>query len=729
MISVKNIPQEMKDRRQWVCWRYEERDGKKTKVPINARTGKLASSTNPKTWNSFNVAVRRYNKSANYEPISAPEANDLVDGIGFVFNNDYIGVDLDHILTEVDGTPAWKPWAQDILKNCPDTYAEYSPSGEGLHVIFRGRLPGKGLSKNVADGKIEIYSAGRYFTVTGLRHSNFDITDDCASILELYNTFAGSNGANRKSKSTLKRTDIGTDDHLEVALKDPVFSRLWSGDISANNNDDSAADLALCNKIVFYFGADADVVDRVFRQSKLYREKWERADYRQWTISKAIEGTTESYEPKRKPPKTGQTESRAEARNAPINDSAEKNSEDEAPKPPASLKNAVRTIEECHLANLWFDDFLNRPMTGDPPHEWTDQDDRELCIRLQSVRGFSKIGLETVANAALTVAFRKRKNCVKDWLKFLRWDEEPRIDHFFEDHFGAVGTQYTRSASRNFWISMVARAEAPGCKVDNMVVFEGGQGKKKSSALDIIGGAWFAEQHENVTSREFFQVLQGKLLIEISELDAFSRSDVTKVKQVVSCRSDRYREPYGRHAKDHPRQCVFVGTTNKDDWNRDETGARRFWPIACHGEIDLDAIRANRDQCFAEALHRYKAGEPWWEMPIEETETEQASRYIAPAWAEPIETYIHQERVWDGYSNKWKAQTRLTPLEELSVAEILEHALDIPKAQWNKAAEMRVGEALRYLGWTKKNVRHGVRIVKRWVLPPQGSYSAKGGNA
>ena len=182
----------------------------------------------------------------------------------------------------------------------------------------------------------------------------------------------------------------------------------------------------------------------------------------------------------------------------------------------------------------------------------------------------------------MTVAFRNRRNCVRDWLESLKWDQVPRIEHFFENHFGAD----PRAASANFWISLVARVCRPGCQVDNMVVLEGPQGIRKSSALRVIGGEWFTEQHESATGKGFFEVLQGKLLVEVSEMDSFSRAEVTKVKQIITCTNDRFRESYGRHAKDHPRQCIFVGTTNRDDWNTDVTGARRFWPIACQGEIN-----------------------------------------------------------------------------------------------------------------------------------------------
>jgi putative DNA primase/helicase len=397
--------------------------------------------------------------------------------------------------------------------------------------------------------------------------------------------------------------------------------------------------------------------------------------------------------------------------------------------PVANLSNAVRILEQDRSLHglVCFDEFLGKLMTGNPSREWTDADDLTLTLHIQRECGIPRLGREIASQAALTVGFRNVRNCVRDWLESLKWDGEPRIEHFFEDHFGATGTAYTRSASKNFWLSMVARIYRPGCQADNMIVLEGPQGIKKSSALRVIGGQWFAEQHENVTGRSFFEVLQGKLLVEISEMDAFSRAEVTRVKQVITNTSDRFREPYGRHAKDHPRQCIFAGTTNKDDWNRDETGARRFWPITCQGDIDLGGIVANREQFFAEAVQRFKAGESWWEMPAEQTRQQQAARYVAPAWVELIEKYIEQERMIEDGNPRWVP--RAEPLPEVSVAEILQNALDIPEAQWNKASEMRVAESLRFLGWIKKDVRRKGRIVKRWFVSlPEGGNGDESSN-
>lgn len=376
-----------------------------------------------------------------------------------------------------------------------------------------------------------------------------------------------------------------------------------------------------------------------------------------------------------------------------------------------------------HFCNVWFDDFLQRMLTGDPPREWTEADDIHLTLRFQREKGIPQMAIDTVRSAVAEIAFRRKKNCIKDRLESLVWDKEPRLEFFFEQFYGTERTAYTQAAGNNFLISMVARIYKPGCQVDNMIVLEGPQGILKSSSLRALAGEYHAEQHENVTQKDFLQNLQGKWLIEISEMDSFSKSETSKVKAVVTTVSDHFRPSYGRRSVDHPRQCVFVGTTNRDDWNRDETGARRFWPIACK-EIDLKGIRENRNQLFAEAVHRYKAGETWWEMPPEDTQKQQARRYVAPAWCEPIEKYTHHERVREADDDgafHWKWIARAEPRTELSTAEVLEHALDVPRAQWDKSKEMRVAESLKFLGWERKQVWSEGKNTRKWVRPERNA--------
>jgi predicted P-loop ATPase len=362
--------------------------------------------------------------------------------------------------------------------------------------------------------------------------------------------------------------------------------------------------------------------------------------------------------------------------------------------PSANENNAMRVLENHPDLRdlLWFDEFLGRIMTTGPAgaREWTDADDVRLTVSMQRDLGMTRTKVSHVRAAVIGYAFAHVRNCAKEWISGLKWDGIERIHAFFPDSFGTPDTAYARAVGRNFWVSLVARVFRPGCKVDTMVILEGGQGAGKSSVLKAIGGEWFTVQHESITGKGFFEVLQGKMLVEIAEMDAFGKAEVTRVKQVVSTETDRYRESYGRYAKDHPRHSIFVGTTNKDDWNRDETGARRFWPIRCVGAIDLVSVRRNREQLFAEALAALNAGASWWEMPESETLAEQDARRDEDPWAQEV--------------RDWVADIYRT---EVTVTDVLRDGLGLRRVEMGKPQQMRVGAILRGFGWTKQHTALG----------------------
>lgn len=386
--------------------------------------------------------------------------------------------------------------------------------------------------------------------------------------------------------------------------------------------------------------------------------------------------------------------------------------------PIANVANAYAVLHHCpDLQNLcWYDEFLGCILTGNPPRKWIDDDDIQLQVFMQHELGISHLADSHISRALLRFARAHTRNSVKDWLTSLQWDQTSRIDHFFGTHFTAQGpTSYIQAVSRNFWISMSARVMNPGCQVDNMVVLEGGQGSGKSRAVRTIGGLWFAEQHESASNpKAFAENLQGKLLVEIAEMDAFSRSEITRVKATISNTSDRYRGAYDRYASDHPRQGIFVGTTNKDDWNKDETGARRFWPIACQGEIDIPAIRAERDQLFAEAAHAYlsvsatafeedrvEVRADWWTTPADITTDEQRKRLDPDVWVDEISDWLKQN----------------PGITTSSVREVLKEALKISPDDMGKLEQMRAGAALARLGWRRTLRRLDGRPTRVWDRP------------
>ena len=228
------------------------------------------------------------------------------------------------------------------------------------------------------------------------------------------------------------------------------------------------------------------------------------------------------------------------------------------------------------------------------PFVWSDIEDIESAAWMQ--RNGLYVGRD-IAGQAIQAAARKRSfHPVRDYLNGLAWDRIKRIDDWLLLYLGADATAYTRAAGAKWLIGAAARVFQPGCKNDSCLILEGEQGAGKSTALRILGGEWFSDDMPELGSKDAALNTRGVWIIELSELDAMTAAEVSRIKAFMSRAVDRFRPPYGRHPIDAPRECVFAGTSNHDVYLKDETGGRRFWPIRCGPKLNLADLRRDRDQ-------------------------------------------------------------------------------------------------------------------------------------
>lgn len=361
--------------------------------------------------------------------------------------------------------------------------------------------------------------------------------------------------------------------------------------------------------------------------------------------------------------------------------------------PICNMANALLYLERCseYKDKLWHDDFTGQMRTDNG--SWTDLKTLQLLARMQSELGMHRLSSTQVHDAVVCFATEHHKHQVRDWLDKLVWDKKERIGTFFPDYCGATRTASHFAFSSNFWVMLVHRIFEPGCQADYMVVLEGAQGIGKTRAFQTIGGEWYAEVGITADSEDFERQLQGKILVEIAELHSFSKADQSRIKQIITKRVDRYREKYGRDAVDHPRQGILVGTTNETEWIKDQTGGRRFWPIKC-GEIDIKGIARDREQFFAEAILRYREGDPGYYLPELEVIELQEQRREAEPWEELL-------------------KEKMTLIERITLVEAMA-LLGIPNERMDGRLSKRVAHALKRLGFNTKSFTIGGESKRFW---------------
>jgi predicted P-loop ATPase len=316
------------------------------------------------------------------------------------------------------------------------------------------------------------------------------------------------------------------------------------------------------------------------------------------------------------------------------------------------------------------------------------------------------IGNTTTHQAIDTVATENSFHPVRDFLRAEPWDGIVRMDTWLSDYAGAEESDYTRRIGRMFLLGMVARVERPGCKFDYCMILEGPQGILKSQFLRELGTPWFSDQLPDVRhgGKDAAQHMRGLWLIELAELDVMGRADVLAFNAFLTRSVEIYRPSYGRKEVNEPRQCVFAGTTNRDQYLRDHTGARRFWVIPTQS-VDPVGLRGARQQLFAEALAAYQAGERFWpdlEFERDVIRPQQDQRYVGDAWEDPIREYVRKLTrttvmliAQGAFGLEAKDVIRLTPSDQHRITAILQRLRWKPRrtdtARWWEAPTPTAG--------------------------------------
>ena len=284
----------------------------------------------------------------------------------------------------------------------------------------------------------------------------------------------------------------------------------------------------------------------------------------------------------------------------------------------ATIDNFYKLITDHYRTNLRLNEMTGKPEYWDRHRkawrEWTDAQESEARAYFEGEYGMYS---QAKLSDALLIYFKDhRVNPLLEILNSLEWDGKPRVEHFLHDVMKADDNEYIRECSRLIFAGGIHRAYEPGCKFDDMIVLIGGQAAGKSTIVRWLNlDEVFFREIKTINGKEGIEAIRGVWIGEVAELMAMTRvKEAEAVKAYITSQEDSYRPPYGKHVQTIPRRCMFIGTTNNPQFLTDKTGNRRFYPVKVKSFAYklFDAEKEVKEyirQCWAEAVHLYKAGQ------------------------------------------------------------------------------------------------------------------------
>ncbi len=656
---------------RFVVWKLVPRkDGNFTKPPYQPQAPQEhAKVDDPLTWATFAIALHAYEAGA-------------CDGIGLCLRgSNLVAFDLDHCRDPSSG--AIEPAAQALIKRAK-SYVEISPSQTGLRILATGsgkRTYRKQAVPGANGMSVETFRrCEKYVTITGdaLPEAATQLVNADLLVDEVIRTLDEAVRGKKKGRGNTARGSARTKG------KPDVDELIKDGEGGHFGGDRSRAVWFVINELLRR-GQSADAIIAVLldRGNRISEHIYDQANpekYARRQVDKAENQKSGGFM-------------------------------DTKSVWASNLYNALHAMNiDSELFDIVALDQMQQteilmtlPNSNQhfKPRPITDADVGLIQRRLQEL-GLRRVSRETVYQAIEIVAREHAFHPVRDYLNALQWDGKPRLATWLSRYLGVKHVDknpYDEDVGTMFLISMAARVFQPGCRVDYMLVLEGPQGILKSSACRILGGEWFSDHLPEVTAgKDVSQHLRGKWLIEVAEMHAMSKAGTTILKSFISRTTERYRPSYGRKEVIEERQCVFVGSTNKDVYLRDETGGRRFWPVLT-STIDIAALAADRDQLFAEAVALYRQGKPWWpDQEFEEkyAKPEQAARYEVDAWEDDIREFLLT-----------KSQT--------TISAVARGCLEFKSDRLGTAEQRRIAAILTTLDWCRGRREAGTG--KRFWVP------------
>jgi predicted P-loop ATPase len=681
------IPAAMQQLPNWVYWKSDaDETGKATKVPyVVGKANQRASSTDSGTWVTF---------AAARDGMIGSNGSFSFDGFGFALENSgVVFVDFDNVRNPETGEIA--SWARQLVAAI-GSYTEVSPSGAGLHVYALGKLPGKGINRKFENGSaLEMYDSGRYTTVTGAPLPGLPNDLRTSDVRQLYERLKNGQLGPDQGKTLLsekKENAVPTAGTVRALLEK------WGLTITANEDP--------------YQGETETGIKFVLRECPFNPDHKDPAifDYPSGPVFFCYHTSCAGRNWRELCNKFN----------------VQPFIVGENGKPKAVLANAVLMLRQAPELQgvLGFNEFslysvTRRPAPwplSAPGKNWTDDDDARAACWLQEhgILVSSKVAAEAVQSVARENPFHP----VREYLTGLTWDGTPRLLDWLSTYLGAESSPLTSAIGQRWLISGVARIMRPGCKADHVRLLEGPQGIGESTALQTLASPeWFTDHLSDLGSKDSRIELHGKWIIELGEFVS-RRSELERKAFLTAC-ADNFRAPYERRAQWVPRSCVFAATTNDAVPLTDPSGARRYWPVTC-GRVDLDRLREDRDQLWAEAYALYLAGEPWWDDFAEfrtALAEEQEARYQGGPHDESILAWCRnpqQRETWDN-GTKVPVEPFDSNRQRVTIADILLHSLGKPVGAATRSDQLSVRDCLIHAGWRREKKQTKIRGTNRVV--------------